>query len=65
MIDINITQWFGGKDAGAYLGYSRDWVEVRALKWEDKPVPGKIRYKTVKGPGDRKYCRADLDAFLE
>lgn len=59
--------WLGGKDAGAYLGYSRDWVEIRALQWplDNKPVPGRIRYKKVKGTGDRKYYRLDPDAFLE
>ena len=62
-----IATWLGGKEAGQYIGYSRDWIEVRATAWplNGLPVPGRIRYKTVKGCGNRKYYRPDLDAFLE
>lgn len=30
MFDFAITTWLGGKDDGAYLGRSRDWVETYA-----------------------------------
>ena len=35
MFDFAITLWLGGKDAGAYVGPSRDWVETYAAP----PVP--------------------------
>jgi hypothetical protein len=35
MFDFAITMWLGGKDAGAYVGRSRDWVETYAAP----PVP--------------------------
>ncbi len=35
MFDFAITMWLGGKDAGAYVGPSRDWVETYAAP----PVP--------------------------
>ena len=58
--------WVGGKDAGAYIGYSRDWVEGRAVEWplDDQPVEGRIRHKYNRENGDRKYYVPDLDAFL-
>ncbi len=61
-----IAMWLGGKDAGLYIGYSRDWVECRGLEWplDDKPVPGRIRYKYNQENGNRRYYRPDLDAFL-
>jgi hypothetical protein len=65
MLLRDISMWLGGRDAGAYLGYSRDWVEIRALEWQDKPAEGRIRFRRMKGTGDRKYYRPDLDAFLE
>jgi len=61
------SMWLGGGDAGSYVGCSRDWVEVRVTAWplNNQPVPGRIRYKTLKGCVVRKYYRPDLDAFLE
>jgi len=61
-----IAMWLGGKDAGSYIGYSRDWVEIRALEWplDEKPMAGRIRFKYNRENGDRKYYRPDLDAFL-
>ena len=35
MFDFAITMWLGGKDAGAYVGLSRDWVETYVAP----PVP--------------------------
>jgi hypothetical protein len=61
----SVSMWLGGRDAGAYLGYSRDWVEIRAIKWQPDHVPGRIRYKKNKENGDRKYYVPDLDSFLE
>jgi hypothetical protein len=66
MISENdVAMWLGGKNAGAYLGYSRDWVEVRALPWQPHPIDGRVRYRKMRGSGDRKYFRPDLDLFLE
>jgi hypothetical protein len=62
MFDFAITMWLGGKDAGAYVGRSRDWAETCATPWDDEPVPGRIRYK-YEG-ADRRYYRPDLDAKL-
>ena len=65
-IDNDGAMWLGGKDAGRYLGYSRDWVEIRAIEWplDGKPVEGRIRYQYNRENGDRRYYRPDLDAFL-
>ncbi len=58
--------WLGGKDASDYLGYSRDWLEIRALEWpmDDQPVPGRFRYQYNPETGDRRYYVPDLDAFF-
>lgn len=59
------SMWLGGRDAAAYLGYSRDWLEIRAIEWplDDKPVEGRFRYQYNRENGDRRYYRPDLDAF--
>lgn len=56
--------WLGPKDAGAYLGFSPDWIEVRAHPWQDEPVEGRIRYKCAKSDGRRRYYVPDLEAQL-
>jgi hypothetical protein len=56
--------WLGGKDSGRYIGYSRDWVEIRAYPWQPDHVPDRIRFKKMRKTGDRKYYRPDLDWFL-
>lgn len=61
----SVSMWLGGRDAGAYLGYSRDWVEIRAIKWQPEHVPGRVRYKKNRQNGDRKYYVPDLEWFLE
>lgn len=65
MCEADVAMWLGGKAAGLFIGYSRDWVEVRAHPWQKQPVDGRVRYKTMRGSGDRKYYRPDLEAFLE
>lgn len=61
--------WLSGKDAGAYIGYSRDTVEIRAIPWQPTHVLHQIRYKLVqldeKGPKVRRYYQPDLDALLQ
>ena len=60
------SKWLGGKAAGAYIGYSRDWVEVRAVPWpkDGLPVPSRIRFKINSENGDRRYYVPDLEVFL-
>ena len=58
------SMWLGGRDGGAYIGYSRDWVEARALEWQDEHVPFKIRFLENQENGERKYYRPDIDWFL-
>lgn len=60
----DVAMWLGGKSAGQYLGYSRDWVEIRAHPWQEEHVPDRIRYKLMRNTRDRKYFRPDLDWFL-
>ena len=66
--DLYWIMWLGGKDAGEYLGVSRDFVEERAVAWVDEPVPGMLRYKhmVTKSNGEpiRRYFVPDLDALL-
>ncbi len=62
--EIITPRWLGGKDAGIYLGKSRDWIEVRAIPWQDDPIPGKIRYGVDRDNLERRYAVADLDAMV-
>lgn len=68
MLLPEIAMWLGGKDAGLYIGCSRDYVEQRALPWRDDYVPFKVRFKMLVGDPvgqpTRKYYRPDLDALL-
>jgi hypothetical protein len=61
---FDIARWLGAADAGRYLGYSRDWVERRALEWQDKPASDRIRYKKARSDGRRRYFVPDLEAQL-
>jgi hypothetical protein len=63
--DDDVARWLGAKEAGRYLGFSRDWVEVRAHPWQDEPVPGRIRFKKARSDGRRRYYVPDLEAQLE
>jgi hypothetical protein len=54
-------RWCSGKDAGIYLGWCRDWIEERGVKWQKTPVPGKIRYKRARVTLRRRYFFPDLD----
>jgi hypothetical protein len=69
MID-NIAIWLSAEDAAAYLGISRDTIDHYAIQWpkDDKPVPGRWRWKHLcLKPGTkprRRYFRPDLDASL-
>ncbi len=58
--------WMRAKDAGGYLGVSRDTIERRALAWQDEPVKGRIRFKLLQLEGEpvRRYFKADVDALL-
>jgi hypothetical protein len=51
-----------------YLGFSRDYIEDRAIPWQEDYLPFKVRYKHAIGePGGqptRRYYRPDLDALL-
>lgn len=66
----NIAIWLSGEDAAAYLGVSRDTVEQYGIQWprDDKPVPGKWRWKHLSlkpnSKPRRRYYRPDLDAGL-
>jgi hypothetical protein len=64
MMIRGICMWLGGKDAGIYLGRSRDWVEIRAIPWSDEPVPGRIRYGLDADNGGHRYYVPDLDAMV-
>ncbi len=57
-------RWFSGKDGADYAGFSRDWLEQRAVAWlsDNQPVPGKVRFKLVDGV--RRYWKADIDALF-
>jgi len=60
--------WLSGKDAGLYIGRSRDAVEKRAVPWQDDYVPKKIRYKLLQmdegGEAERRYFKFDFDHWL-
>ena len=45
--------WLSGKEAGEYIGMSRDYVEARAVPWpgEDGYVPNRVRYQYSSGTG--------------
>jgi hypothetical protein len=68
MLLPEIAMWLGGKEAGMYIGFSRDYVEDRAVPWRDHHVPYKVRYRHVigdeGGQPTRRYYRPDLDALL-
>lgn len=57
-------RWYSGKEGAEYAGFSRDWLEQRAVAWplDNQPVQGKVRYKLVDGV--RRYWKADIDAFF-
>jgi len=62
--------WLSGKEAGEYIGMSRDYVEDRAVPWpdDDSYVPFKVRYRFIVGQKGavpvRRYFRPDLDALM-
>ena len=62
--------WLSGKEAGEYIGMSRDYVEDRAVPWpdDDANVPYKVRYQYIVGKKGadpvRRYYRPDLDALI-
>jgi len=68
MLLPEIATWLGGKEAGMYIGFSRDYVEDRAVPWQDDLIPFKVRFKHVIGNEGaepvRRYYRPDLDALL-
>ena len=61
-------EWAGGKVAADFLGRSRDFVEDRALPWQPKPEPGRVRYRMLfSGPhkrSRREYYMADVRNLL-
>jgi hypothetical protein len=61
----DVAMWLGAKEAGRYIGFSADWVEVRAMPWESEPVDRRIRFKRSKSDGRRRYYVPDLEAQLE
>jgi hypothetical protein len=68
LFDRSKLRWLGGKDAALYVGRSRDWLEIRALRWpndskEEEAVRGRVRYKNDVTTGDRRYFVPDLDAL--
>ena len=68
LVDRLKLRWLGGKDAALYVGRSRDWIEIRALRWpanskEEEPIRGRVRYKNDVATGDRRYFVRDLDAL--
>lgn len=59
---VILPRWLGAKDAATYLGYKHDWIDERALEWQDTPVAGKIRYKYDRSPSKhRRFLVADLE----
>ena len=65
MISTVKPVWLGGRDAGIYVGRSRDWIEIRALAWQDDWARGRIRYQLDVDSGDRRYSVVDLDLLQE
>jgi hypothetical protein len=68
LVERSKLRWLGGKDAALYVGRSRDWLEIRALRWpdnskEEAPERGRVRYKNDVNSGDRRYFVPDLDAL--
>ena len=66
MNDLNI--WLCASNAAESIDVSPDTIHRRALVWQDKAVPGKIRFKLLKlGPDtrmERRYYRPDLESWL-
>ena len=62
----DVAMWLGPKEAERYIGFSADWVEVRAIPWpkDGKPIEGRIRFKKSKSDGRRRYYVPDLEAQL-
>ena len=60
--------WLSRKSATEKLDVSVDTIERRAISWQDVPVPGKLRYKSLKlgeeTRQERRYCEEDLEALL-
>lgn len=60
--------WMSGKDAGLFVGRSRDAVEKRAVPWVEEYIPKKIRYKFQQmdegGEIERRYYKPDLEGWL-
>lgn len=70
LIEREKLRWLGGKDAALYIGRSRDWLEIRAIRWphdsqESSPIRGMVRYKNDVSTGNRRYFVPDLDALQE
>ena len=57
-----------GKDAGNWVGLSRDAIERRALAWQEEPVLFRVRFKLLQLDGDtkpmRRYFKPDVEALL-
>jgi hypothetical protein len=61
-------RWFSLSTAAKYLDVSEDTVNRRGIPWQEKPAPGRLRWKLLKlGEGtrmERRYFRDDLDTLL-
>ncbi len=61
-------RWLSLSSAAKYIDASPDTVNRRGIPWQEKTVPGRLRWKFLKlGPNtrmERRYFRDDLDALL-
>ena len=65
---INVNIWLSVKEAARKLAVSSDTIERRAIPWQDKLEPHKVRFKMLaldKGSEPtRRYFESDLEAMV-
>lgn len=64
----SMNKWLSASEAGKYIGVSSDTIWRRALRWQETPMTGRIRYKLLR-LGDetrmeRRYLLEDVEALL-
>ena len=63
-----MNYWLSRKEAARKVSVSTDTIERRSIRWQDEPVPGKLRYKLLKlGENtrrERRFFEPDVEALL-
>ena len=63
-----MNMWLSRREAARKISVSVDSIQRRAIRWQDEPVPGRLRYKLLKLGEDtrreRRFFESDVEALL-